>query len=441
MAGGISSVSMVVAAGRAGILCYLGSGGVKLDLLRFWVDQIQKEFGGSEAPWGVNLLHAPGEEALEAATVSMFLDRKVHRISASAFVRPTAPLVRYACTGLKLDGRGKLQRPHRVCGKVSRAETARIFLAPPPGELLRSLHAAGELTSEEVALAARYPLADSVTVEADSGGHTDRQTLGAVLPMVLRMRSQCMAEQANECSLHIGAAGGIGTPPALAAAFAMGADYVLTGSVNVTTLESGLSTRAKEMLREAAISDTAMAPSADLFELGAQVQVLKRSTLFSTRALLLRRLYDAHESMDQIPSAQRKDLEKNVFRATLDSVWFETRRYWKDRRPEVLSDLSPKQQMALVFRWYLGKSAQWAIEGEPGREIDYQLWAGPALGSFNEWVRGSWLEPLENRGVVDVALNLLEGAAYHVRMQALRQADVQLPWQDTGFRPRRLSPQ
>lgn len=438
MAGGISSVSMVLAAARAGILCYLGSGGVRLDVLRAWVDEIRSELGGSGAPWGVNLLHAPGEEGLEAATVELLLSREVRRISASAFVRPTAPLVKYACAGLKLDARGALQRRQRVCGKISRVETARMFLAPPPGELLRRLQASGELTAEEVALASRYPLADAITVEADSAGHTDRQVMGAILPTILDLRSARVAMQEPECALHIGAAGGMGTPPAVAAAFAMGADYVLTGSVNAATREAGLSTKAKEMLGAAGVADTAMAPSADMFELGAQVQVLKRQTMFAARATELRRLFDTYDGLDQIPGPKREQLENKVFRASLDAVWEETRRYWAGRKPEILEGITARQQMALVFRWYLGRSARWAIEGTPGREIDYQLWAGPALGSFNEWVRGSWLEPLENRGVVDVALNLLEGAAYHARMQALRQAGVQIPWKDTSFRPRRL---
>ena len=48
--------------------------------------------------------------------------------------------------------------------------------------------------------------------------------------------------------------------------------------------------------------------------------------------------------------------------------------------------------MALVFRWYLGKSSHWANSGEAHRKIDFQIWAGPAIGAFNEWVRGSHLE-------------------------------------------------
>lgn len=59
--------------------------------------------------------------------------------------------------------------------------------------------------------------------------------------------------------------------------------------------------------------------------------------------------------------------------------------------------------MALVFRWYLGLSSRWANAGEPGRQLDYQVWCGPAMGAFNEWVKGTPLEATANRTVVGVA--------------------------------------
>ena len=67
--------------------------------------------------------------------------------------------------------------------------------------------------------------------------------------------------------------------------------------------------------------------------------------------------------------------------------------------------------MALVFRWYLGLSSHWANTGEPSRTVDYQIWCGPAMAAFNEWVHGSFLQQPENRRVVTVALNILYGAA------------------------------
>ena len=75
----------------------------------------------------------------------------------------------------------------------------------------------------------------------------------------------------------------------------------------------------------------------------------------------------------------------------------------------------PKYKMALVFRWYLGQSPVWANSGDASRKIDYQIWCGPAMGAFNEWVRGSFLEDVSQRKVVSVAYNLLFGAAVQLR--------------------------
>ncbi len=83
--------------------------------------------------------------------------------------------------------------------------------------------------------------------------------------------------------------------------------------------------------------------------------------------------------------------------------------------------------MALAFRWYLGMSSRWARIGESSRKRDYQVWCGPAMGLFNDWVRGTWLEPLEARGVVTVAHALLRGACVAQRVQMVRAASLPLP--------------
>lgn len=83
-------------------------------------------------------------------------------------------------------------------------------------------------------------------------------------------------------------------------------------------------------------------------------------------------------------------------------------------------------KMALVFRWYLGLSSRWSNIGEPGREIDYQIWCGPAMGAFNNWVKGSYLEPLCNRKVADVADHILTGAAYLYRIESLKLQGLDL---------------
>ena len=72
------------------------------------------------------------------------------------------------------------------------------------------------------------------------------------------------------------------------------------------------------------------------------------------------------------------------------------------------------------------------------RRLDYQLWCGPAMGAFNAWVRGSFLAPVANRTVVQIALNLLEGAAVVTRAQQLRSYGLPVPGTVFDFRPRPL---
>src|SRR5690606_24004764 len=109
---------------------------------------------------------------------------------------------------------------------------------------------------------------------------------------------------------RVGAAGGIATPASAAAAFSMGAAYVVTGSVNQGCLEAGTSDLVREMLARASSTDVAMAPAADMFEMGVKVQVLGRGTLFPVRAARLYDLYRAHESLEAIPEKVRRELEE-----------------------------------------------------------------------------------------------------------------------------------
>jgi PfaD family protein len=125
----------------------------------------------------------------------------------------------------------------------------------------------------------------------------------------------------------------------------------------------------------------------------------------------------------------------------LEQVWTETEAYFSRRDPSqnerALRD--PKHRMALVFRWYLGQSSRWAIDGIPHRKLDYQIWCGPAMGAFNQWVKGSFLEAPEQRTVVQIALNLLEGAAVVTRAQQLRSYGVPVPAAAFAYRPRPLA--
>jgi PfaD family protein len=233
----------------------------------------------------------------------------------------------------------------------------------------------------------------------------------------------------------------MGSPAAVAAAFSLGAAYVMTGSVNQSAIESGTSDLARQMLAQAQITDVAMAPAADMFELGVRVQVLKRGTLFASRGTTLYEVYTGYESWEKVPAALATQVQDTILRASFEEIWQQCESFWstRDAAQVVRAEKDPKHKMALVFRWYLGNATVWARHGVADRRLDYQIWCGPAMGAFNDWVKGSFLAEPENRTISQIGLNLLEGAACIARAQQLRAYGLPLAANDFDFRPRPLS--
>jgi PfaD family protein len=437
MANGIGSVDVVEAMGRSGMLGFFGAAGLAPDRVAEAVDRLAAL--PSEAPWGVNFIHSPSEPDLEEALVDLFHSRGVGLVEASAFLALTPALVRYRVTGLHRDEAGRVVAPNRVVAKVSRVEVASKFLAPAPEKMLTELVAAGRITADEAALAAEVPVASDLTAEADSGGHTDNRPAVALLPTMIALRDRLQAEHGYRDAPRVGLAGGIATPASAAAAFSMGAAWIVTGSVNQSCVEAGTSDGVRAMLADAGQADVTMAPAADMFEMGVEVQVLKRGTMFAMRAKKLHDLYMKYDGLEAIPATERASLEKQWFRTTMDQAWDETRAWWNERDPAQVqrAEADARHRMALVFRSYLGQTSRWANAGVTDRKIDYQVWCGPAMGAFNEWVSGSFLQDWKNRRVALVGLNLLVGAAVHVRAAALRGQGIPVPSAATDLRPMR----
>ncbi len=427
MANGICSEELVEAMGHAGMLGFFGSAGLPLPRVEAAIDRLQASLG--DRPFGFNLINSPNEKGLEEAIVDLYLRRGVRLVSASAYMALSLPLVKFRVHGIHRNDQGEIVTPNRVVAKVSRVEVATKFCSPPPEKMLGTLIEQGVITSDQAELARQIPVAQDITVEADSGGHTDRRAAIVLLPTMCALRDRMQAEYGYTQSLRVGLAGGIATPASAAAAFSMGAAYVLTGTINQACIEAGTCDDVREMLANAQQADVTMAPAADMFEMGVEVQVLKRGTMFAMRGQKLYAIYRACDSLDAIPADERAKLEKDIFRAPLEDVWSQTEAFFRERDPHQIEKAAanPKHKMALVFRWYLGQSSNWANTGVPDRKVDYQVWCGPSMGAFNEWTKGSFLENPKERKVVTVAHNLLLGAAVTTRLNHLRQQGVNLP--------------
>ena len=153
--------------------------------------------------------------------------------------------------------------------------------------MLDALVRDGLLTPEEARLA-RLPVAEDFIVESDSGGHTDNQALTALFPIISSLRDEVVAEQEYTFPIRLGAAGGLGTPSAVAAAFSLGALWSQGRSIKGVWSPVYIRPVGRCWLQRTA--DVVMAPAADMFELGVEFRVL-RGTMFANEPCLY--IYEA----------------------------------------------------------------------------------------------------------------------------------------------------
>jgi len=419
---GIASPQLVVRMAKSGFMGFFGSGGFSVEEIARALDEIQSQLPNGE-PYGMNLLASYGEPALELETVKLYLNRRVRNVEAAAFTQPTPSLVFYRVSGLREEPQGRIVCDNRIMAKVSRPEVAEAFMSPAPRPLVEQLLRDSMITREQAELAARVPLSHDICVEADSGGHTDGAIPTIILPTLLRLRDRLVSRHGYQEPICMGLGGGIGTPEAAAAAFVMGADFILTGSINQCTVESGMSTDAKLLLQDMDVQDTEYAPAGDMFEMGAKVQVLRKGVFFPARANKLYSLYTHYDSVDDIPEKTRKQLETSFFKRSLSQVWDETREHLRSKGKQSLIDKAeaqPKQKMALIFRWYFGYSTRLSFAGTGEDRVNYQVHTGPALGAFNQWVKGTELESFRNRHVDEIAKKLMSETAECLNSQFSR---------------------
>ncbi|MGB3977202.1 MAG: PfaD family polyunsaturated fatty acid/polyketide biosynthesis protein [bacterium] len=439
MANGISSIDLVAAMADAGMMGFYGSAGESTATVENVIKTLKHRCG--DQPWGINLIHTPQEPVQEKRLVDILLRHEVHQIEASAFLTMTRDLVRYRVKGIHRNSDGDIVVPNAILAKASRVEIAEKFLSPPPEAILQELITCGDISEAEAELARTIPVARDITAEADSGGHTDNRPLVGVLPSFQAVARDCMEKYRYSQDLRVGAAGGIGTPAAAAAAFAMGAGWVVMGSIAQAAVESGTSDMVRNMLAKVEQAEITMAPAADMFEMGVNLQVLKHGTLFPMRARKLYELYKENDSLETLSVRDRTQLEKTIFRASLDQIWQETIAFWNQRDPSQIerAERDAKHKMALVFRWYLGLSSRWANAGLPDRQHDYQIWCGPAMGAFNQWTRGSFLAELANRTIETMVMNILWGAAVLFRRRNLQSHHLDIPHKLVDIKPQSIS--
>lgn len=418
MVKGIASTELVIAMGKAGFLAFYGSGGMNILEIETAIMNIRNSLNNNQA-FGVNLLSNPSRPETEAAIINLLLRLQVRNIEASAYMQISPALVMFRLHGATFNSQGIPIAVNKIMAKISRPEIAYQFLNPAPVSIIKYLINNNLISEQEALVAEKLPLASDICVESDSGGHTDMGVTSVLLPTVIKLRNELQKQYPYIYQSRVGAGGGIGTPQSAACAFMLGAEFIVTGSINQCTIEAGMSDSVKDMLEKMEVQDRTYAPSGDMFEFGSKIQVFKKGVLFPYRANKLYDLWRNHSTLQQIDATTRKEIQEKYFRRSFEEVYTETKTYYEKIAPAEIekAERNPKAKMALIFRWYFVYSMRLAINGIHEHRINYQIHTGPALGAYNQWIKGSTLEKWRNRNVAVIAEQLMEACAEYMNHQ------------------------
>lgn len=409
---GVSSVDYVVKMAKSGLLSFLGAGGISLAEVDTALLAINQQLN-QQQPFGVTMLSDLGDQQNEMAMVELLLSHDVNVLETVAFLDVTPALVLFRLRGLSRDNDGTINCRHRIIARVFRAEIAESFLKPAPERIVQQLLEQQKITAEQAQLAKVVPIAHDLLVDANVGGISDKSSLLTLFPQVAASRDKMRLEYGYQHKVRVGAVGGFGAPDAIVAALMLGAEFIETNSINQCSVEASTSDAVKDVLVKIQTHDVDYAPFSELFELGGKVQVVRKGSFFSSRAQRLFELWQRFNSLNELDAGLIYQLENNYFRQSVDDVWRDVYSYYQEHNPQeiIKANRNKKHRMALMFRWYLMHAFDFAKQGNEARRVDFQIHCSPAMGAFNDWVKGTELEPWKKRHVDEIGKKLMESSA------------------------------
>ncbi|WP_412540280.1 hypothetical protein R8Z50_31375 [Longispora sp. K20-0274] len=202
----VTSVDLCLRLGKAGLLGFYGAEHMPLGAVDAALDELR------DTPFGMEL-----PAAHEDDLVDRYLAAGVRYVDATGYSEPTPALLRYRFAA----------GPRQLLLNVASPAAAEAFLRPPSGAALRAAGLAPEASD------AGPPVATDIAVLGGNVAH---------LLALVRMRDRLGSPT------RIGYGGGLGTPEGVAAAFVLGADFVVAGSVNHPTPEAGATDEVRDAL-------------------------------------------------------------------------------------------------------------------------------------------------------------------------------------------------
>ena len=405
MANGIATTRLVIALARAGMLGFFGAAGLGSSRGRAGRRRTVRH-ARRRRHWGVNLIHSPNEPALEERVADLLSGaacaRSPRRRSWGSRPRSCAAPPR----GLTVDApAGSSGRAH-LFAKVSRPEVAGMFMAPAPGgRCSRRSWRAGQLTAERGRAGGAGPR------------RRGRHRRGRLRRAHRQPAARCAlpdhpraARRARRGTVTRTDPGGRGRRAGHAAArwpaaFALGAAYVLTGSVNQACGRVRALRPRREDARPGRVADVIDgARGRHVRAWASRCRCCKRGTMFGARAA---KLYEAYRSLPLAggnPRRRRARLERRRCTPRSTRSGPTPSEFWQQRDPGEIARASATPSTR--WRWSSagtsGNQASWAIDGEPDRRADYQILVRARDGRVQRWTQGRFLaEPGEPHGRPD----------------------------------------
>jgi PfaD family protein len=409
MASAISSKEMVIKLAKSGYLGTYGTNGLDLETIENDLIKIKSII--PEKPFAFNIVHNIIDDEFEMNLIRMFLKYKINIIEVSSFSDITLPLVYFRVVGMKERLEGGFIIGNKIIAKVGRIEIAEKFLKPAPRNIVNELLRMNLITDRQAQLANKIPMVDAITMEGDSARNSNGGNILYKFPELNKLRDYTLRKNNINYDVFLGAAGGIGSHISAYNMFNIGADYIVTGSINQCSVESGTSDKVKNLLASSMISDIIKAPYFNNLEYSTDIYVLKKGTLFPMRANTLYDFYKKSKTIEELSKDDLIKLEKQIFKKSINTVLHDSKEYFKNNKLSNIEKLS-KETMLLILKWYLTITYNWSKLDDETKQLDYQIWTSPAMGIFNLWVKDTYLENHKNRYVTDIADIILKGAAY-----------------------------
>ncbi|MEV6525974.1 hypothetical protein AB0M43_28920 [Longispora sp. NPDC051575] len=210
----VTSVDLCLRLGKAGLLGFYGAEHMPLAAVVAALDELR------DTPFGMEL---PAER--ESELVDRYLDAGVRCVDATGYTRPTPDLLRYRFAA----------GPRQLLVNVASPAAALPFLLPPEPGTWTGLDPSGPTrrTARADPATDLLPVATDIAVLGGNVAH---------LLALVRLRDRLGSPT------RIGYGGGLGTREGVAAAFVLGADFVVAGSVNHPTPEAGATDEVRDAL-------------------------------------------------------------------------------------------------------------------------------------------------------------------------------------------------